>query len=157
MKNLKLMRRARGACLRETGQALVEAAIAAPIFFLLLTGSAELARLSYTAIEIQNAAEAGALYAIEEPATMGDTTGMQAAAQADAANLSGVTVEAPTYSYTCSDGSTPDKTTHACATGWTESSIHVTTAITFNPVIHIPGLLGSFTLHGYAAERCEDC
>lgn len=158
MKILKVMRRARKACLRESGQSLVEAAIAAPIFFLLLMGAGELARLAYSAIEIQNAAEAGALYAIETPSTMGDTSGMLAAAQADATNLSGVSIETPSYTYTCSDASlTPDNTTHNCTSGWTETSIHVTTSVTFDPVIHIPGLLGSFVLHGTAAERCEQC
>lgn len=157
MKILKRIRRARMACVGESGQALVEAAIAAPLFFLLLMGSAELARLAYSAIEIQNAAEAGALYAIQTAATMGDTSGMQAAAQADAANLSGVSIANPTYSYSCSDGSIPNLSTNACSTGLTETSIHVTTAVTFNPVVHIPGLLGPFTLHGNAAERCEQC
>ena|SRR6185437_6155872 len=158
MKNLKPMRRAWRACLRESGQALVEASIAAPLFFLLLMGAGELARLAYTAIEIQNAAEAAALYAVQSGTMNGDMPGMQAAAQADAANLTGVTVGTPTETYSCSDATlTPDSTTKTCSSGWTETAIHVTTNITFDPVVHIPGLLGSFVLHGHAAERCENC
>lgn len=157
MKNVKLNERRTAGWLRDGGQALVEAAIAAPIFFLLLMGSAELARMAYTAIEIQNAAEAGALYAIENSATMGDSAGIKAAAQADAANLSGVTIAAPTYTHSCSDGSTYTASSQSCTSGWVESSIQLTTSVSFDPLVHIPGLTGKFTMHGFAVERCENC
>ena len=158
MINLRLTGQTKTMRLGESGQALVEAAIAAPIFFLLLMGSAELARVAYSSIEIQNAAEAGALYAIETQGSMKDTTGITAAAKADAANLSGVTVST-TKSYYCSDGSTPDSSISppTCDTGVTETSIHVTTSVSFDPLVHIPGLASKFTLNGFAAARCESC
>lgn len=151
----------------ERGQALVEAAIVAPVFFLLLMGSAELARVAYMAIEVANAARAGAQYAAQNPGTMADnqnnnstSNGTLAAAANDAFNMSSITATATTGE-TCSDGTNATTSTSSlpsCASGaFPLPYVTVTTSATFNPLIHIPGLPSSFTLSSSATETCVDC
>lgn len=98
-RGLKLERR------DDRGQALVETALVLPLLFLLLLGAAELGRVAYAAIEISNAARAGAQYGSQDAGTMGDTNGITTAAQNDASNLSGVMASA-SFGYSCSDSST---------------------------------------------------
>lgn len=151
----------------QPGQALVEAAVTAPIMFLLLMGAAELARLAYAAIEVSNAARAGAQYASQEVSNMGDTQGITLAVQDDAANLiaMGSSVSATeTYSYSCSNGSTYNAglsggigTCSVEPPGVPIPNVTVTVNGTFNPMVHIPGLLGSFSLKSSATETCIDC
>ena len=45
-----------------SGQALVEAALVLPLLLLLILGALETGSIAYNAIEVENAAEAGALY-----------------------------------------------------------------------------------------------
>ena len=151
----------------ESGQALVEAAVVAPVFFLMLMGSAELARVAYMAIEVANAARAGAQYASQNAGTMEDnqnnnssSNGTLAAAQNDGYNVSGLSVTA-TPGTTCSDGSSATTSTSAlpsCATGAVALPyITVTASAQFSPIVHIPGLPSSFTLSSSATETCVDC
>lgn len=148
----------RGWRLGESGQALIEAAIAAPLLFLVLVGGAELARVAYASIEIQNAAEAAALYGAQTPgAAIGaDNTGAQQVAQSDAFNLTGVTATYSTTPY-CSNGTAPDKATGSCSSGISETMLNVTTTVSFDPLIHIPGLPSTFNLGGHASEMCGYC
>lgn len=150
----------------ESGQALVETAIVAPVFFLMLMGSAELARVAYLAIEVANAAHAGAQYASQNAGTMEDnqnnatSNGTAAAAQNDGYNVSGLSVTA-TPGTTCSDGTTPTTSSTAlpsCASGAVYLPyITVTASAQFTPIVHIPGLPSSFTLSSSATETCVDC
>jgi Flp pilus assembly protein TadG len=62
----------------ETGSALVELAVSLPLLVLILVGTADFARVFYTAIELTNAARAGAQYGAYNPANSGDIPGMVA-------------------------------------------------------------------------------
>ena len=75
-----------------SGQALVELALTLPLFFLVLMGTAELARVVYVLLEVTNAAEAAARYGAQNSTTASDTAGIQRAAQIDAANIRPVAV-----------------------------------------------------------------
>lgn len=151
----------------ERGQALVEAAIAAPILFVLLMGAGEIARIAYMAIEVANAARAGAAYAALSANTIGDTKGTILAAKDDAYDIyqvSGLTTTKSAPGYVCSDGSAATVITGAlptCPNG--DQGAHpleyvtVTSSANFDPLIHIPGLPTSFTLSSSATELCLDC
>lgn len=149
----------------ERGQALVEAAVVAPVFFLLLMGSAELARVAYMAIEVANAARAGVQYASQNEKTIGDTTGITLAAQKDGYDVnlvSGLSATASKGQYTCADGTTAVTVTAgnlpSCNSGATAiPTVTVTTTATFDPLVHIPGLPSTFTLTSSATETCNDC
>lgn len=155
----------------EAGQSLVEAAVAAPLFFLLLMGAGELARVAYVAIEVSNAARAGAQYGAQgsgtfsdgsKYSTTADGTGIATAASEDAANVTGLTTTSTT-GYICSDGTaaTAPTTTNnqaTCASGAQPiNTVTVTTSASFDPLIHIPGLPSTINLSSSATETCLDC
>lgn len=151
----------------ECGQAMIEAAVAAPILFVLLMGAGEIARVAYMAIEVANAARAGAAYAALSANTIGDTNGTVLAAKDDAYDIykvSGLTTTKSTPGYICSDGSAATVAAGAlptCPNG--DQGAHpleyvtVTSKANFDPLIHIPGLPTTFTLSSSATELCLDC
>jgi Flp pilus assembly protein TadG len=144
-----------GARDQSSGQALVELAMTIPLFFLVLMGTAELARTLYVLIEVTNAAEAAVRYGAQNSTTANDVTGIQAAAQKDAANI---TLDTPSVVSTCgcADGSVSGAscTRFSCASGVAAvETLIVTTSETFDPLIHVPGLPASFTLYGRAQQR----
>ena len=139
----------------DQGQALVETSLSVMFFLLLILGVTEFARLAYAAIEVSNAAKAAVQYAASSSATSGDATGVQTAASNEARNLT-VTATLQPLSIACSDGSTYSKTT-GCATGsFAISTVTVTTTASYNPMIHMPGFGGSFTLTGQASQVVGD-
>lgn len=135
-----------------SGQALIELALTLPVLFLLLFGSAEMARLAYAAIEVSNAARAAVQYGSQSSAFAADTTGMQTAAQNEAPNITLGTTSVST-SCVCSDGSASTCLSTDCATSNLTKTITVQTQVAFDPLIHIPGLPQTFTLRGQAVQR----
>ncbi len=143
----------------QSGQALVETALTLPVLLLLLLGAGELARVAYAAIEVANAAKAAVAYGAQNPATMGDATGMATAAKEEAYGLSGVSLSSTSVTTVCSDGSTYDSGTNQCSgtDAHVEDILTVQTSTTFDPLIYIPGLPSTFTLYGNANQKCEQC
>lgn len=153
---------------RECGQALVETAISASLLVVFVLGAASLGKLSYTAIEVTNAARAAAQYGamnggafLPTDSTGLDSAGMLAAAQADAGDLGTLVQFAsgyPTYTCSCSGTGTASCTPPAAPSGCTTShlilTIQVQTTATFNPLVFVPGFGNhSFTLHGSAQQQ----
>src|SRR5258708_2663346 len=97
----------------EAGAVLLDLAILLPLLMLLLLGGVDFARVFFAAVELGNAASAGAEYGARTTDTAIDYTGMTNTVTGDAANLSGVTVTPTPTSYcTC-----PGSTTHiGCTT-----------------------------------------
>ncbi len=142
-----------GARSHEAGQALVETAVIFPILITLLLGTVELARVVYAAIEVSNAARAGAQYGAQSGFTASDTTGIATAATNDAANLTGLTVTS-SYSCVCSDGSASTCQPTDCTNSRIEQTLTVNTQATIDPIIHIHGLPTTYTLKGQAIQAC---
>jgi len=138
---------------REAGQALVETALVIPLLLTLLIGTAEIARVAYAAIEVANAAHAGAQYGAQNGYTASDTTGITNAAAFDAANLTGLTTTS-SYSCICSDGSSSTCAPGDCASSHTEETLTVNTQATIDPIIHLPGLPTTYTVKGQAIQKC---
>src|SRR5579871_1490431 len=113
----------------EGGQALVETALVFPILITLLIGTAELARVVYAAIEVSNAARAGAQYGAQSGFTASDTTGIATAAASDAANLTGLTTTS-SYSCVCSDGTASTCQPTDCTNSRIEQTLTVNTQVT---------------------------
>jgi len=67
----------------ESGQALVETALTAPILLLMLVGGVEFGRVAYAAIEVANSAKAAVQYGAQNPGTSTDTTTMETVAVAE--------------------------------------------------------------------------
>lgn len=153
----------------ESGQALVETAIAIPLLFVLLLGAAEFARFAYAAIEVSNAANAAVEYGASSRSAATDwsvsgTTysgGIVTAATADAANLSGMSVTSISAACTCSDSTyTPtscaDNST--CTNNNTSmvQTITVKTQATYDPLIYVPGGPTTLTLYGQASRTVSN-
>ena len=135
-------------CRAESGQALTELGLVLPALTLVLIGAVELARVAYVAIEVSNAAHAGAQYGAQSIIYAADSTGIQNAAANDAANVT-LASTTPTLTYTCSDGTTPSGSPLACAgTAQVEGVLTVVTTANFDPFFHIAGLGSTFALTG---------
>ena len=138
------------------GQSLVEFALTMPLFILILVGTAELARFAWVAIEVSNAARAGAQFGAQNHITASELTTsqpyIQAAAANDAPDLSGLTV---TASNTCTCSTAPT-TTIACTLTACPSPatllefVQVNTSAKVTPIVHYPGLPTPFTVQGSA-------
>ena len=153
----------------EDGQALIETSISASLLILLMLGAVEFGRAAYVAIEVSNAARAAAQYGamnggafLSTDATGMDSVGMLAAAQNDAGNLgTGLTFATgyPTYSCYCSSSTdttqscTPPNGPTGCTSSHLITTVKVQTKVVFNPLIHIPGTSGTFTLTGSDQEQ----
>ena len=137
----------------DSGSALVETAAVLPLLITLLLGAAELARVAYAAIEVANAARAGAQYGTQSGFTASDTTGISNAAAADAANLTGLTTTS-SYTCACSDGSASTCQPTDCANSQIEQTLTVNTQASVDPLIHLPGLPTQYTLKGQAIQKC---
>ncbi len=133
----------------ESGQALTELGLILPVLVLMLLGTVELARVAYAAIEVSNAAHAGAQYGSRSVFHANDTTGIQNAAANDAANIT-LSSTTPTLTFTCSDGTTPSGSPLVCASS-TATVVNILTVVTttsFDPFFHLAGLGTTFTLTG---------
>jgi hypothetical protein len=152
----------------QSGQALVETALAASLLALFILGAASLGRVSYAAIEVTNAARAAAQFGamngaafLPSDSTGLDSAGMLSAAQLDARDLGSLVQFAsgyPTYSCSCSGtgtaSCTPPATPSGCTTSHLIVTIQVQTTATFNPFVFIPGFAQhSFTLTGTAKQQ----
>lgn len=93
---------------QEAGSAMIELAVAIPIFLLVAVGAADYARVYSTAITVANAARTGAQFGAH---TAGDTAVMRAAAQTDAGS---VTLDTVTAARVCR---CPDTGVVDCSTG----------------------------------------
>jgi len=152
--------------------ALVEIALVAPLFLLILTGAFELGRVAHFAIEVQNAARAGASFGGENQGNATSTTAITQAAQNDAPDLSGLTATpstscvcetltsgTPSFSPSSGTVSCSDPTITACSgssstvTYRVVSYVSVSTHATLNPVFQVGALPGSYTLHGNSTMR----
>ena len=137
------------------GQALVELALTVPLLVTILIGAAEFARVAHAAIEVTNAAKAGAQYASHSRANA--ATSNQAQIRSAATNeASDITLGTPGITYTCSCSNGTACSSGNCATGHVEQTVTVTTQTTFDPLIHLPGLPQTYTLHGSASQKVVD-
>ncbi len=150
----------------DIGQAFVELALILPVFVLLLVGAAEVGRLAYASIEVNNAARAGVAYAAQNHTTASDTSstgGIVLAATSEAPEVTSMTATA-TLSCSC-ESSTGTMPTPGSCTGVTLTScaspsrivefVQVNTTAPVSTNFHFPGIPSSVTLRGYAIMRVQ--
>jgi Flp pilus assembly protein TadG len=145
-------------CLRHTvGQAMVELALLLPIFFLLIIGAAEFGRLAYAAIEVANAARAGAAYGAQNHITASDTANIQLAATTDGSNIANITATSTNFC-SCSTGGSVSCTNAlaACPSpAHIIEYVQVNTTASISPIFNYPGISKIFTVSGQAIMRVE--
>jgi Flp pilus assembly protein TadG len=140
---------------KEDGASLVEFALVVPIFVLFLLASVDFGRAYYLSTEVAGAAQAAAAYGSRNPT---DTAGMATAAQDDAPDVPGLSVQTPTYGCECADGTSYSAN---CAT--TPSScpnnigvvyvVNVTVSAVYTPMLEFPGFNSGVTLYSFASMR----
>jgi Flp pilus assembly protein TadG len=142
----------------QRGGSFIEVAVMLPIFLVLLLGIIDFARAYYLAIEVSNAARAGAQYGYQNSTTMKDTTGIRNAAGNDAPaakSLPGWTVTSE-WRCMCSDGtnlsSANSCTTRSCSGGTHQVNyLKVNTSVTYTLWFPLLGMLpASIPLSGQA-------
>lgn len=148
---------------REEGQALVETAISMSLLVVLMLGGVEFGRLAFAALEVNNAAKAAAQYGAQSHATALDRAGMLSAAQNEFVTPSAVSLLSPTassgYSCTCADSGNSASCTNnsitspECPGSYVEVMLTVQTQTSFDPLVHVPGFPGPFTLNGVARQK----
>jgi Flp pilus assembly protein TadG len=147
----------------EEGGALVETALSMTFLIVLLLGAVEFGRLAYAAIQVNSAAKAAAQYGAQSRTTAADIAGMTSAARNEYFGGAALQLTSPTATTgtscvcantgnaaTCSINSV---TAPACPGSVMEVTITVQTQTSFNPLFHVPGLAGPFTLTGTAKQK----
>lgn len=165
---------------KDSGSALVELALTVPMLMLIMIGAAELGRMAYYAIEVQNAARAAVAFGSRGSGVQVDTADMTTAADNEAPNIGDLTVTA-TQSCVCqsinaSTGAVTDvsqESGSACVGGgetilndctatapsypWVVQYVNVTTTVTVPTMFNYHwlgfGIPSSYTLNGYAKMR----
>ena len=148
------------------GNASIELALAFSVFITpLMIGTTEVAFLVYDSIEVSNAATAGAMYGMISSTLASNTSGIQAAAQAEASDFgTGLTVT-PTVYYACSAavGGTQYTTQVAAAAACPANAsnhylefIQVNSSATVTPPMRVPGLPTSWTLRGQSVMEVQE-
>lgn len=149
---MRLIDKVKVLCLRERGSSLVELALVTPILLALMLGAVDVGRAYYLSMEVVGAAHAGAAYGVVKPS---DTTGIQAAAAADAPDVPGLTVGTPSYGCECSDGSSYSAnctTTPSCVSN-VVYRVNVTANATYKTWFPWPGIPSTFNLSSSASMR----
>jgi Flp pilus assembly protein TadG len=131
----------------EAGNSIVELALTAPFLMAFLVSIVDIGRMEHYNTIVANSARAGVQYGAQNTTTALDNTGMTAAANADAQNLSGLTVTPSTYCK-CSDGSaatcSPPTTCPASGHILTYVSVYVT--YTFHTLFNYKIIPATMTL-----------
>jgi Flp pilus assembly protein TadG len=149
----------------ESGQSLLELALATPLLLVMVLGVIELGRYAYIAILVGNAARAGAAYGSQSLPQSVDATGIQTAADNDfqnnGQNVSSLTVTSST-SCGCDSagtvtgaGCTTDvnPTAGTCTTGHWVVMVSVTASGTFNALFNFPGIPTSLSVSRTSTMR----
>ncbi len=129
---------------QDGASSLIECALFLPMVIVLLLGSVDFGRAFYVNLEIEAAAEAGALYGVQNPS---DTSGMQAAAALDAPDINLLSSVA-TYGTECSDGTmitAANSAVPSCSVN-AVTYVEVTTSMTYKPYFTYPGMGATWSL-----------
>lgn len=113
----------------ERGAALVELAVSMVLMLVMVFGAADFARVYYTAIELTNAARAGAQYGALNTINSSDTATMQSRALAASPEITGYTVGTPTRTCWCANDTGSVHTSQSC-TASCSSGQHLVVLVT---------------------------
>jgi Flp pilus assembly protein TadG len=133
----------------EKGQSTLELAIILPAMLLLLLAAADFGRALFVAVDLQNAAQAGAQYGSQSVITAADSPGMVTAAKTDGAEINNLSVT--TSECTCTSGSTITSCPQSYCTNNPQSNyIEVDTHASFQLIGTYLGISSPIQLSGKA-------
>ncbi len=146
--------RHRRALLREQdANSLIELALVLPVLLVVLVGGIDFGHGFYEAIEVSSAAQAAALYGVQNPT---DTAGMTKLAKLNAQDVTGLTVTAIS-GCECSDGTNAttncsNLTALLCSAN-TVRFVDITVTGTYVPLLTFPGVSTNFPLKAHQKVR----
>ncbi len=124
-----------------------------PVFVFILIAMIDVSLGFYAAIEVNDAAEAGAMYGSLNSV---DSAGMVSAALVDAADFKGGVTAVASWGCECSDGSQRVSTCasppSSCQTRYV-TYVQVNTSWSYNPLLPYPGIPKSYNLQAVATMR----
>jgi len=137
------------------GTVALEFGLATPLLLALVLGTAEIGMVVYEAMQVQDAAEAGAIYASQKAT---DTAGISAAITSATGTPGISAAPAPAMFCGCptASGITAGDCAVACPNGNPASRyVLVQTQLTHVPVVQFPGLPNPLVFHGSATVRVQ--
>jgi Flp pilus assembly protein TadG len=135
----------------ESGQAMVEFAVCVSVMVLVFMGIVDYALEIQQAMQVQEAATAGASFGVI-PGNEANLAGMQAAATSAAPGVNGFTVTAANL-WTCTPGGASVTSTTLCSGETPYKYVVVTTSATVPVTWTYPGIPANLALHGSARFR----
>lgn len=152
----------------ERGDALIELAVLFSVLGVpLMMGTAQMGMLAYYSIEVASAANAGALYAMQDSADASSSAGITSAAQAEAADFGTHLTVTPSTYYLCTlnvtgteypTGTYTQAQAQSHCTGSGNEAlefVQVIASASVTPLIHCPGLPSSYTLTDTSVMEVE--
>jgi Flp pilus assembly protein TadG len=138
----------------EEGQSTLELAIILPAMLFLLLAAADFGRALFVAVDLQNAAQAGAQYGSQSVITAADSSGMITAAKTDGAEISNLSVT--TSQCTCTAASTIVACPQAYCTNNPQSNyVEVDTHASFQLIGTYLGIASPIQLSGKAIMQVQ--
>jgi Flp pilus assembly protein TadG len=131
----------------------------------LILGTSEVAFLVYDSIELSNCAHAGAMYGMMSSTFASDTSGIQTAAQQEAADFGSKVTVTPTTYYACSTAingtqySTQSAAAAVCpanATNHYLEFVNVVSSMNITPPVQMPGLPKTWTISGSSTMEVQE-
>lgn len=139
----------------EYGYAVVEFAMIAPMFVLLLLGAFDFARVFYFAMAVSGAAHAGAQWGSLSPGNAGNTGQMRTVAENHSPSL-GVTASASRLCRCGNGTNTPtNQSCVASCAGTLRMYASVTATRSFSPIVGFPGIPGTVNISRTAQMRAQ--
>ncbi|HUQ99935.1 MAG TPA: TadE family protein [Gemmatimonadaceae bacterium] len=137
------------------GSALIEFAIVTPLLMLFVLGAAEFGRVYFAAITVANAARVAAQFGSQEGHNS-DFPGMNAAAQAEAADL-GTISNFPSNFCRCPDGTAPACTSGATCAGFGAPEVFIKDSVvkSVSLIMKYPGFPATITVSRVAVFRAQ--
>jgi hypothetical protein len=137
------------------GTAALEFGLAMPLLLALVIGLTEVGMVSYEAMQVKDAAEAGVIYASQHPS---DLTGIQNAVT-NATGTAGITASpAPTGFCGCpgASGIAIGDCIVACASGSAQGQyVRVNASLTHSKIVALPGMPDPLVLTGVSTLRVK--
>jgi len=139
----------------DDGIATIELGLLLPVFVFLVLGVSVFGRVLFAAVTLSHAARAGAAYGGQMSATVGDVAGIRTAAQAEATDITPITVSSRFYC-TCETGTATNCVTGTCgAYGPPLLFVEVTANKAVSLSTPFPGIPNSVSLSRTATLRVQ--
>lgn len=141
---------------RQRGGAVLELGLSLPLLLIVLIGSMDFGRIFFYAVEVEDAARAGAVYATETVANTTATAAIAQAAKADAPDIASALTVTSSKVCKCSNGAASNCSPNSCPDSLAPAIwVTVSASYNFQMLAPYPGFPATVTLTRAAAMRAQ--